>query len=312
MQITASARRSASSTSTATRAPTSGTGSPDGHGDLEPIRPVAARTRSLDLDVDLDLDLDLDLDEVVVAAERPAPHDAARRRPDRASRRRPSGRIATSRPATRSARVTFQPRNRATNAVRRAVPHLGRAAGLGNPARLHHDHAVGEPERLVVVVGHEDDRQPEADEELPQLGDESVAQRPVERTERLVEHQQLRCRRQRTREGDALLLAAGELARPAGARSPRARRAFERLPRPGFGFGARPTLHAQPEAHVADHVAVREQRVVLEHEAEPAAMRRYAGRDRRRSSARARSLRARARRRRGGACSSRSRSARAR
>ena len=36
-------------------------------------------------------------------------------------------------------------------------------------------------------------------------------------------------------------------------------------------------LHAQPEGHVAEHVAVREQRVVLEHEAEAAPVRRDAG-----------------------------------
>src|SRR5262249_33145197 len=50
----------------------------------------------------------------------------------------------------------------------------------------------------------------------------------------------------------------------------------ERLACAGFDLFTRSSLHSEPEAHVSDDVAMREQRVVLEHEAEPAPVRRHA------------------------------------
>ena len=96
--------------------------------------------------------------------------------------------------------------------VRGPRPHLGRRAHLGHPAGVHHHHPVGEPERLVVVVGHEHHRLPQVGEQGTQLPDELVAQRAVERAERLVEHQEARLGRE----------ARGR-APPAAARHPRAR-----------------------------------------------------------------------------------------
>ena len=49
----------------------------------------------------------------------------------------------------------------------------------------------------------------------------------------------------------------------------------QRLARTRVGLASRPTLHAQAEAHVSEDVAVREQRVVLEHQSETAPVRRY-------------------------------------
>ncbi len=77
---------------------------------------------------------------------------------------------------------------------------------------MHDDQAVGERERLVVVVGHEQRRHLEPHEERAQLGDQPFAQRAVERTQRLVEHEQPRLGREGAGERHPLLLAAGELA----------------------------------------------------------------------------------------------------
>ena len=158
--------------------------------------------------------------------------------------------------------------------VGRVVPDLGRAPGLGDAAVVHDDHPVGERERLVVVVGHEDDRQPEADEQRSQLGDEPVAQRAVERAERLVEHEEPGRGRERAGERDALLLTARQFGDPAVLEALESDER-ERLACTRFGFGARPPLHAEPEDHVADDVAMREERVVLEHQAELTAVRRH-------------------------------------
>ena len=120
-------------------------------------------------------------------------------------------------------------------------------------------------------------------EEAPELVDEALPQGAVERTERLVEEQHRRRRRQRPGQGDALLLAARQL----GHRTrPRSRQADERRaarrPRAAMAV-ARPPLHPEPEADVAGDVAVREQRVVLEHQADAASVHGDAvpGRDRR-------------------------------
>jgi hypothetical protein len=51
----------------------------------------------------------------------------------------------------------------------------------------------------------------------------------------------------------------------------------QRVARPGVDRRARHPLHAQAERDVAEHVAVREQRVVLEHEAEVALVGREIG-----------------------------------
>ena len=78
---------------------------------------------------------------------------------------------------------------------------------------VHHHDAVGELERLFLIVRHEDagevnlvvqPAQPAA-QLLPDLG--------VERAERLVEQQHLRLDGQRARQRDALPLAARELRR---------------------------------------------------------------------------------------------------
>ena len=159
--------------------------------------------------------------------------------------------------------------------VGRPLPHVGRCADLFDAAGVHHDEAVGERERLVVVVGDEEGGELEPHEQRAQLGDEPLAQRPVERAQRFVEHEEPRLGRERARQRDALLLAARELA-DAPTLEPGESDQRERGSRARLDVGAGESLHPQPERHVPLHVAVGEQSVVLEHEPEAATVRRHA------------------------------------
>ena len=124
--------------------------------------------------------------------------------PDR--RREPRRRAGSGRAGTRAAvtsPVTAASVRRARGATNRAAPRAGRRRRRGSrssrgsgrrtrwpggarprsacrPARcalVHHDEPVGEGERLVVVVGHEQGGEPEAHEERAELGDQPLAQR---------------------------------------------------------------------------------------------------------------------------------------
>ena len=156
------------------------------------------------------------------------------------------------------------------------LPHVGRGAHLLDAALVHDHQAIGERERLVVVVGDEQDGEAEPYEEGTQLGDEAFAQGTVEGTERLVEHQEARRSRERAGQRDALLFAAGKLRDPAVFESGHADER-ERVPRSGLDLGAWDALHAEPERDVADDIAMGKQRVVLEHEPEPAPVRGHVG-----------------------------------
>ena len=121
-----------------------------------------------------------------------------------------------------------------------------------------------------------------------------------------------RRRRERPGERDALLLAARQRLDPplVEAGEPDERRAARR---PALRSARRrPPLHAQPEGHVAGDVAVGEERVVLEHEAEPTPVRGTSGEIGAVPATRGPRRAARARRRRAAASSCRNRSGRGR
>ena len=119
-------------------------------------------------------------------------------------------------------------------------------------ALVHHHDAVGDLERLLLVVRHEDARhvdlvvQPA--QPLPQL----LPHLRVERAERLVEQQHLRLRGQRAGQRDALPLAAGELRRIARAEALEPDQLQQLVARAraisAFGDAA----HAQAEADVVE------------------------------------------------------------
>ena len=86
---------------------------------------------------------------------------------------------------------------------------------LEHPAGGQHQHLVGQQRRLFWVVGHEDAGDPVLGEEAVHLASQLMAQRCVERGERLIEQQELGIARKGAGEGHALTLPARELVRTA-------------------------------------------------------------------------------------------------
>src|SRR5207237_2401766 len=97
----------------------------------------------------------------------------------------------------------------------RPVVELGRRADLLDPPGVEDGDAVGEGERLVLIVGDEDAGQADAVMEGAQPFAQGDADAGVERAERLVEEQQPGLNGEGAGEGDALALTAGELRREA-------------------------------------------------------------------------------------------------
>ena len=98
---------------------------------------------------------------------------------------------------------------------RRALVDLARGPDLVDPAAVHDRDPVAHAERLLLVVGDEDEGRPDLLLQRLQLEPQLAADFRVERAERLVEEQQRRAQDQRPGQGDALLLATGELVRAA-------------------------------------------------------------------------------------------------
>ena len=100
-------------------------------------------------------------------------------------------------------------------AVARAVHLNGDIRKDPARTRLHHDHPVGQRHRLLDIVGDNQQRGalggPQGQQVLMQAG----AGESIERGERFVQQQHFWFGRQRTGNGDALRLPAGQLARPA-------------------------------------------------------------------------------------------------
>ena len=98
-------------------------------------------------------------------------------------------------------------------AVRRPVVDLVRGRRLHQPAVAEDGDAVGERERLVLVVRDEERGDVLAALDPAHLVAHRDPGRGVERGERLVQEQRARLERERARQRDTLLLAAGELGR---------------------------------------------------------------------------------------------------
>ncbi len=151
----------------------------------------------------------------------------------------------------------------------RAVVEHGRRVDLLDAAPAQDGDAIGQGERLLLVVGDEDDGRAEGAVELLQLDLQVDAQLAVERAERLVHQEDARPEDDRPRHGDALLLAAGELARMALLVSLQPDGA-QRLPHPRPDLGRRHAPGPQGIGDVLLHAEMGEQRVVLEDDAEAA------------------------------------------
>ena len=95
------------------------------------------------------------------------------------------------------------------------VVKFGRRADLLDAALVEHRDAVGDGVRLLLVVGDVDRGDAELALQQLELGAHLDAQLGVEVGQRLVEQQHLGLDHDGAGERDALLLAAGELRRPA-------------------------------------------------------------------------------------------------
>ena len=149
---------------------------------------------------------------------------------------------------------------------------LGRGAGLFDPAVAHDDDLVGQRHRLDLVMGDVDHGVAQAAVEFLDLGPHLVAQLGVEVRERLVEEEDARFAHHGAAHGDALALAAGQLAGPAVEIGGE----FQNLHRLGHAavdFGARQAGDLQPEGEVGAHAHVRIEGVGLEHHRHAAAAR---------------------------------------
>ena len=155
--------------------------------------------------------------------------------------------------------------------VDRGRVELGGRAALHDPAGEHGVDPVADPDRLLGVVGHQQHRGPGLAQECQGLVAHLRAQRGVEGRERLVEQHQLRRGRQRAGQRHALLLAAGESVR-VGARVGRHVDGGQQLG--DAPLAPTPVAAVEPEGDVLADAQMREQGEVLEHQADPAPLRR--------------------------------------
>ncbi len=108
------------------------------------------------------------------------------------------------------------------------------------------------------------------------VGAHLVAQPGVEVAQRFVEQQQPRPDHQRPRQGDTLLLAAGQLRRKTMREIAKANQG-QCLPHPFGDFPLADAAHLQAEGHVGEGRHVRKQGVVLEHHRHVAGVHRRRG-----------------------------------
>ena len=120
---------------------------------------------------------------------------------------------------------------------------------LLHAAVLDHHDAVGDQHGLVEIVGDEQDGLLGARVDVEQLGLHGLARLRVERAERLVHQQHLGVDRERARDADALLHAAGELVRAAVERVLEADE-IEIAARGVAQLAAAHALHFEAEHHV--------------------------------------------------------------
>src|SRR5918992_2888158 len=145
----------------------------------------------------------------------------------------------------------------------RRVVDLPRGRELLDATLVHDRHAVGHRERLLLVVRHVDEREPDLAVEPLEEHLHLLAQLQVERAERLVEEQDARSFGERPGERDPLLLTAGQLPRLARADLLEVDE-LEQLPGPSVAGALPDPGLLEPVRHVVEHAQVWEERVRLE------------------------------------------------
>ena len=154
---------------------------------------------------------------------------------------------------------------------RRVGVDLVRAADLLDLAVVHDHHAIGELERLVLIVRDEQAGDVQLVVQPPQPAPQLLAHLGVERPERLVEQQHARLDGERAGQRHALPLAARQLRRVALRQRVELHQRQQPLHRGAdvlLGRPVAPRPDAQAEGDVLEHGQVPEQRVVLEDEAD--------------------------------------------
>ena len=106
------------------------------------------------------------------------------------------------------------PMNPATNRLTGRSYSSAGPSLLLDPAVLHDDDDVAHRQRLLLVVGHVHERDPDLALELLELELHVVAERAVQGAQRLVQEQHAGMVDQGPGERDALLLATRQLPRP--------------------------------------------------------------------------------------------------
>ena len=91
--------------------------------------------------------------------------------------------------------------------------HLGRRPNLLQPPVAHYHDAIGQRQRLVLIMRHQDGRDAQPPLQQPQLDLHAFAQVLVQCAERLVQQQHRRLDHQCPCQRHALLLTAGKLGR---------------------------------------------------------------------------------------------------
>src|SRR5262249_46629685 len=102
----------------------------------------------------------------------------------------------------------------------RVVVDLLWRPGLLDAALVHHHHTVGDFERLLLVVRDKERRNVDFGVKISEPAPQILAHLGIERAEGFVEKQDARLNGKRSRERDALPLAAGELGRVAAGDPP--------------------------------------------------------------------------------------------
>ena len=158
----------------------------------------------------------------------------------------------------------------------RAVVDLGGGAELLDAAAIDDGDAVAHRERLLLVVGDEDEGDAQAALEVLELELHRVAKLGVESGEWFVEEEHLGPADNGAGKRDALALAAGKLVGPARGHLAQGYHP-KRVADARVGLGRRDPLHAEAEADILAHREMREQGVALEHLVHIAPVRRLAG-----------------------------------
>ena len=133
-------------------------------------------------------------------------------------------------------------------------------------AAVHDGDVVAETDRLLHVVGDEDDRRRKLALDRLEVVLRLAADQRIEGAERLVHQQQSRLGGERARDADALLLAAGQLVRTALREGRRIElEKMEQLLDPRGDAAAVPAEQRRHGRDVLRHGAMREEAVVLDH-----------------------------------------------